>query len=560
MKVVRLLLLLYIIAGCNSPQKKTPDTAALYKEFLRVDSLARLYPDSAFEYYNQAVENIPDSTYKGTFLQRMANIQFQAGDYIGSNETTINSLKLFDTTNKSHYPNISYNYYLLATNCLNLERYNDALKYYDLTIRYTDSSNLPRFLNNKGVAYMKKKDYDQAIALYERALENNLNDTILNATIISNLAKTNWLRDSSYQPLNKFHEAKKLREIKRDNLGLNASYSHLADFYSKINRDSALHYATKMLDVARILKSPDDQAEALEKLIRLSPEPLTKKYFSVYDSLTDSIRLARTNASNRFADILYAGQEARANNLRLQKDNSQKELSIVRQRVIIYSTLVLLIGLIVFGNLWYKRRKRLQEMKTRNAIKESELKTSKKVHDVVANGLYRIMNELEHRTTIEKEPLLNKIEGLYEQSRDISYEYVPGNSSNYHNQIHQILTSFANENTRVIVVGNEEIFWSNITAAQKHELQLVLEEIMINMQKHSRAKNVVIRFRQENNNAFISYKDDGVGIRPNTEFGNGLKNTVSRIKSLNGQFNFGESGDEGVSITISFPLHYPANV
>jgi signal transduction histidine kinase len=78
---------------------------------------------------------------------------------------------------------------------------------------------------------------------------------------------------------------------------------------------------------------------------------------------------------------------------------------------------------------------------------------------------------------------------------------------------------------------------------------------MINMQKHSRAKNVVIRFSQENGTAFINYKDDGVGIHPDIEYGNGLKNTVSRIKSLNGQFNFGKAGGEGVSITISFPLH-----
>jgi tetratricopeptide (TPR) repeat protein len=543
------------MAGCHKQQKKIQDSDALRKEFSRVDSLVRLYPDSAFEFYNRAVETSTDSTYKGTWLQRMANIQFNAGDYIGSNETAISSLKLFDTTTKRHFPNISYDYYLLATNCLNLGRYNDALKYYDLTIRYSDSSDIPRYLNNKGVVCMKKKDYDQAIELYEHALQNNLNDTGLNSTIISNLAKTRWLKDPSYQPLNEFHEARRLREIQGNNLGLNATYSHLADYYTKNNKDSALYYAAKMLDVAQTLKSPDDQAEALEKLIRLSPEPLTKKYFAVYDSLTDSLQLARTSASNRFADIRYAGQEARAANLRLEKDNSQKKLSIIRQRAIIYGTVLILVGLIVFGNLWYKRRKRFQEMQTRNAIKESELKTSKKVHDVVANGLYRIMNELEHRDKIDKEPLLNKIEGLYEQSRDISYEHLPAASSDYDKQVHHLLTSFANEETRVIVVGNEEKFWNKVTAAQKHEIQFVLEELMINMQKHSRAKNVVIRFSQENGTAFINYKDDGVGIHPDIEYGNGLKNTVSRIKSLNGQFNFGKAGGEGVSITISFPLH-----
>ena len=104
------------------------------------------------------------------------------------------------------------------------------------------------------------------------------------------------------------------------------------------------------------------------------------------------------------------------------------------------------------------------------------------------------------------------------------------------------------------MIGNQQTFWNKITASQKHELQLVLDEIMINMQKHSHAKNVVIRFKQENDTGFINYKDDGIGFRTGVEFGNGLNNTGSRIKSLNGQVNFGKKGGDGVSITISFPL------
>jgi signal transduction histidine kinase len=164
------------------------------------------------------------------------------------------------------------------------------------------------------------------------------------------------------------------------------------------------------------------------------------------------------------------------------------------------------------------------------------------------------MNELEHGKAIDKEPLLNKIEGLYEQSRDISYDYMPGDSAEYDKQIHQLLTSFANEHTKVIMIGNQQTFWNKITTSQKHELQLVLDEIMVNMQKHSQAKNVVIHFKHENGTVFINYKDNGIGFSQGVKFGNGLNNTVSRIKSLNGQISFGNSGGDGVSISISFPL------
>ncbi|MEO7482110.1 MAG: ATP-binding protein, partial [Ferruginibacter sp.] len=194
-----------------------------------------------------------------------------------------------------------------------------------------------------------------------------------------------------------------------------------------------------------------------------------------------------------------------------------------------------------------------------NAIRTARLKTSQKVHDVVANGLYGIMNELEHSDNIEREPLVNKIERLYEQSRNISYEdnTYPGMIV-YDTQIHNLLTSFANSETKVIVVGNQETFWKNITALQKQELQLVLHEIMINMKKHSQAKNVSIVFKTEKNQGFINYKDDGVGFSPGHPFGNGLNSTVNRIKSLNGAINFEKKEKGGVSIMISLPLE-PTN-
>lgn len=193
------------------------------------------------------------------------------------------------------------------------------------------------------------------------------------------------------------------------------------------------------------------------------------------------------------------------------------------------------------------------KQESENAIQELKLKTSKKVHDVVANGLYIIMNELEHGETVEKELLTNKIEVLYEKSRNISYvDVLSGNNDD--NPIPQLLASFSNDQTKVIIVGDQQAFFGKISRNQKQELYLVLNEMMINMKKHSRAKNVVIHFKQEDNKGIILYKDDGVGFDDALKFGNGLNNTVSRIKSIHGEVNFGKSDKGGVSITISFPL------
>jgi signal transduction histidine kinase len=173
---------------------------------------------------------------------------------------------------------------------------------------------------------------------------------------------------------------------------------------------------------------------------------------------------------------------------------------------------------------------------------------------VVANGLYGIMNELEHSNNIEREPLIDKIDRLYEKSRNISYEDVAADPADYDAQIPRLIQSFANEQTKVITVGDQQKFWSNINGSQKHELYLVLNEIMINMRKHSQATNVVIQFKQEHHQGFINYKDDGAGLNAGQKFGNGLNNTVNRIKSLGGEVNFGNSESGGLAIAISFPL------
>jgi signal transduction histidine kinase len=265
--------------------------------------------------------------------------------------------------------------------------------------------------------------------------------------------------------------------------------------------------------------------------------------------LNDSLQLSRDTTRNRFALIRYDVQKSKADNLTLQQH-------VTKQRLLIYGLTAIAVIIIIGLSIWYdKRRKRIKQ-ESENAIRESRLKTSQKIHDVVANGLYVIMNELEHGQLDDTEPLLTKIETLYEKSRNISYEdSLPGTSNaDYDTQIHELLSAFSNDQVNVFVIGNQPAFWGKIGNTQKKELQFVLKEILINMKKHSCAGNVVIQFKQDNSTGFINYKDNGIGFPADFKFGNGLHNTVSRIRSIKGEVNFGKSEEGGASIAISFPL------
>jgi len=107
------------------------------------------------------------------------------------------------------------------------------------------------------------------------------------------------------------------------------------------------------------------------------------------------------------------------------------------------------------------------------------LRTSKKIYDVLANGLYRVMTEIENNVEIDKEIILDKIEDLYEKSRDISYDEMPHAKQNFDDKITSLLTSFATSTTKVFIAGNTANLWNNVDATVKYEVEHVLQELMV---------------------------------------------------------------------------------
>jgi len=187
-------------------------------------------------------------------------------------------------------------------------------------------------------------------------------------------------------------------------------------------------------------------------------------------------------------------------------------------------------------------------------IREHQLKLSQKVHDVVANGLYLIMAEVENQTKVNKEELLDKIEILYDKSRDISYEEISKPGEDFHLQIAALLKSFATTGTRVVFAGNDEVFWAKTSRLVKQELQPILQELLVNMSKHSQAANAAIKFSAVNNQLVVNYTDDGIGLPENVQHGNGFTSTGNRIKKLNGTRIFDKTGAKGLRIQITIPI------
>jgi signal transduction histidine kinase len=226
---------------------------------------------------------------------------------------------------------------------------------------------------------------------------------------------------------------------------------------------------------------------------------------------------------------------------------------VTRQRAITAGTIGALAALIGLGINWTRKRKQQLEWAKERAKQEERMQISQRVHDVVANGLYQVMKEMEYAQNVNSEELVDKIEVLYNQSRDISYEADGGSEGEVQRMVARILSAYGNADRKVAMIGNNQSLWSEVRQVVQQELKPILQELMINMDKHSGARNVLVRFDREGQGLLVQYQDDGVGMPAHQRFGNGLTNTGNRIAGMGGRISFEPNTPGGLKIRIFLP-------
>ena len=496
--------------------------------------------DSAYIYYAKAKEDlssIDDKTETGRALANLAIIENDKGDYHASIASSIEAEKLLQNKNDSISKSIaSSNYNSVAIASKNLKNFKDAIEYYNRAISISDNKvDSLAFYNNIGDTYLEQHDIKSAKMFFQKALQTT--DSIDYARVLNNLAKTKFLENSSYNPIPDLLQAWKIRKKFKDNIGINSSLATIADYYIIKDKTKALPYAEEMYKIAIQNKSPDDRLEALNKLIRLDPENYSKN-FHAYNFLIDSLHTARNNSKNQFALIRFGNEKLKTDNIR--NENRILWLSFA---------LGILVLITIIISVWYKKRKEIE-------VKNTQLKMSKKVHDVVANGIYQVMTKIENQENFDKEHALDELEFVYEKSRDISYEKPDheNDKKDFKEKISNLIASFKNENIETYTVGNDAEIWAGVSQSSFDEVYQVVRELLVNMKKHSQASRVIFKFERIENSVKIQYTDNGIGVPGEMTYKNGLTNTGTRIAAIDGAIIFDNKSEQGLKITISFPV------
>lgn len=507
--------------------------------------------DSSFYYLDKAKDLFQkrnDSFGMGKSFVNMAIIQEKAGDNFGSIETSLHASQFLKEKDTAHYNFLFCNYNNLGVASNNLKNYTDSKRFYDKALLFTkDPIDKMVLANNIAIVFHNEKRYRKAVDIYTKLLDSVGSRSEFYPKLLLNFARSKWFENKSYNPVKDYLKAEKLSDNIEDEWTKDAAYAYLSAYYVTKNIDSTRHYSNKMLTLAKKLQYPEDQLEALQNLIKISDGIHAQKYFDDYSRIEDSLTNSQNKAKNQFALIRFESEKAKAENIILQKQKEINEYKMLRQTItnwiIIVTTLIT--GAIIF--FWIKRKRQRLIEDANSKLHAQRLDFSKKVHDVVANGIYEVMTTIEHQNDLPKEKILDKLELMYEKSRNLSYD--DNLQQDFNERISGLVSAFDNAKTKIIIIGNDPDFWLGITQFSKEELFQVVRELLVNMKKHSQATNVILRFIKDVKIQEIKYIDNGIGLPEGFAEKNGFSNMRSRLEQLGSTLEIEES-NSGLKLSI----------
>ena len=561
------ILILICMPSCNKEIQAIPEKVSDKIEIDRLIALGDHYYtsgiyDSSYYYFNKAklaCDPKKDTKQFVYSISNLATIQQNQGDFSGSESTAMEAMPILKTTTNSKF---KWNIYtILGINYLSTYDYDNALYYFNKAlVLKTDQSRYTSILNNIALTYMEQEEYHRAVQiLFPLTLLPEIsNDTETYSRIIDNLGYC-YFKTENPKALEYLNISLKNRIKDKDDWGLNSSYFHLHYFYAKSNLILATYFAKQAYKKATLINSVDDRLHALAILIKNSTGERLKKYSNDYMHINDSITKIRLQAKNQFAKMKYDSKNEKDENLSLKAQKSENALQLQLEKntsLILYyivGFILTITGFIFFYLIEKGKREKIK------SSYETEIRIAKKLHDELANDVYQTMAFTETQdlsSSDNKETLLDKLDAIYSRTRNISKEnsIIP-TDIDFIPHIKEMIAGFDTASVTILIQGLDSINWSSLSDLKKITLYRVLQELLINMKKHSKSSLVVLSFQKKETILQVDYTDDGLGAT-NEQLNSktGLQNVENRILAIKGTITFDNKPGKGFRANIIFPL------
>lgn len=520
--------------------------------------------DSAFLCFNKVKSicnpryNLREYIYSITYLTSIAQIN---GDYTNCESIATEAIPHIKNAKNQ---NFKWRIYLiLATNYIYLSDFNSSKYYYDKSLNLKiDSERKLCSLINMANLYIQKKDYNEALKILEslKSKKGIINDLESYSVVLNNLGYC-YFKTKKTKAIDLLNKALEIRltnkNVFMDDWGLTANYLYLYEYYhDNKNNNEAVKYAKLLNRTARKINNIDDRLLALSLLIKNSTGEELKKHSLNYVHLNDSITKVRQRAKNYFAKLKYDSKKEKEENLKLKAEKELQQELEKNKNIIIIFTIVIII--IVSGFIYYYLIEKNKKEKIQTAY-HTEIRIAKKLHDELANDIYQTIAFAETQdlsTPNNTEKLLDNLDSIYATTRNISRENnLIETGSLFSSNLKEMISGFGNHSINLMINGLNEIDWTSIENFKKITIYRVLQELLVNMKKHSQCSLVIVSFKKQENNLHLNYFDNGIGINLDKKIKkNGLQNVESRIIAINGTITFDSKVNNGVKINMTIPI------
>mgnify|MGYP005991824623 CR=1 FL=1 len=493
---------------------------------------------AGINYFKRQLENSNTDTARNNYYSELISLgYFNNGDIFESEKTTINLLKDIPVTDTQTIVRLRNRLGRLHRSLNNLplalENYQQALA---MATKKEDSIAIS---NNIATIYMERSSYEKAAQVLSPFMKDKerIEDNITLTTIYDNYGYSiAQLGDSMGETL--MLEALTINERENNITGSFSTNRHLSYYYHQQGKEAlARKHALIARNIAYSLNNPRYQLEALGLAIDIGATANA----IVFKKLSDSLDRVET-----LQEYKYVAQKYEYDTFQTQAKESeliaqQEKINKTRYQFLALFIAVITVGIIIFLSS-RQRRKRLEQ------VYITETKISKRLHDEVANDVYKLISQVQTNTHNESH-LLDNLEHIYSRTRDISREnsFIETEES-FQTSLNDLLVGYKTPSLNIITKGIDKIDWNQIPKAHKTTIYRVLQELITNTKKHSKATIAFVEISKEGKKLHIIYKDNGIGGTINSK--NGLLNAESRIEALKGTITFESKSNQGFKAQI----------
>jgi signal transduction histidine kinase len=504
-------------------------------------------------------------------------------------EHQIAALKIYQKLGQDKW--IGYSLNNIAIIHQNLGNLDKAIQYHQKALEYRikmkDQAGEATSYGNMANVYVRLYDTISAVNYYQKALNlsRSLKIEDLISANLSNMGNISMGQKKYDQALKLFDESLQIRERLGDSKGISSTLSRIGTVYTETKRyQDASKALNRSLAIANNISTIDEKLSALLGLAKLkaltnqldSSFVLMKLYIATKDSVYD----ARIKQQILDVQSQYETDKLEQDLELVKKEKEYTEISLVQRKTQILLLIFVFISIIGTGIfLFYRHQQqqkatanseRIKEQETRmNAVfeaqEEERRRIAKELHDGVGQTISAI--KMNYQSLVQKAsenilvPDFKKIEKMLDNAgkevRSISHQMIPKELEQF--GLIPAVEGMLNlnlEHSQIAYQFEHSGFEERIGTHIELVLFRVLQELVSNVVKHSKASELNVQLVKVKSHVVLNVSDNGVGfdVEKKEKNGIGLLNIGSRIDGIKGHLHYESEPGSGTTVTIRTPI------